>query len=481
MTRYQPVIGLETHVQLSTRSKLFCGCSTDYSGQEPNSFVCAVCLGLPGVLPVLNAEALKISVRTVLAVNGTVSEDSRFDRKQYFYPDLPKAYQISQFEHPIGLGGHIDVELDGAVRRIEITRLHMEEDAGKLVHVEDGGHSLVDYNRCSVPLLEIVTEPDIRSPEEARLYLQKLKSILEYLGASDCNMEEGSLRCDANVSLMPAGSSLYGSKAEIKNMNSFKAVSRAIQYEIERQAELLDRGEKVVQETRLWDDSSGRTSSMRSKEDAHDYRYFPEPDLPPVRVEAREIEQAWQDLPELPDARRQRLINDHGLSGYDAGVLTAQKAIADYFEAALQVQPNSKSLSNWIQSELLGYLNRDGLDIEDSPVSPGSLGELIQLIDSGKISGKIAKEVFAGMYQTRRPPAEIVREKGLEQISDESALEAVVASVLEAHPEQIESYRGGKTKVIGFLVGQVMKETRGQANPGLVNQLLKKKLGSGGA
>ncbi|MBI4868267.1 MAG: Asp-tRNA(Asn)/Glu-tRNA(Gln) amidotransferase subunit GatB [Candidatus Wallbacteria bacterium] len=477
---YQPVIGLEVHVQLSTRSKLFCGCSTDYSGKPPNTHVCPVCLGLPGVLPVLNDEALRLAVKTVLAVDGEVARFSQFARKQYFYPDLPKAYQISQYDRPIGLGGHIEIDLPGGPRRIGLTRIHMEEDAGKLVHPAGEAHSLVDYNRCCVPLIEIVSEPELRTPEEAKLYLQKLKSVLEYLEASDCNMEEGSLRCDANVSLMPVGSSTFGAKAEVKNMNSFKAVARALEYEIERQAKVLDDGGRVAQETRLWDEASGRTFPMRSKEDAHDYRYFPEPDLPPVVLEPEYIDSVRKSLPELPDARRARYMAQFGLSAYDAGVLTADRRLAGWFETGVGVHPNAKALSNWVQSELLGYLNRDGLDIGAVKFSPADLAELVKLIDAGTISGKIAKDVFAEMYASGRPPAAVVREKGLEQISDESAIEGAVQKAIEANAEAVASYRAGKPAALGFLVGQVMRLTKGKANPGLVNKLLREKLGGEG-
>ena len=468
-------------MQLSTRSKLFCPCATDYSGQPPNTRVCPVCLGLPGVLPVLNREALTLATKTILALGGTVARVSQFARKQYFYPDMPKAYQISQYDRPVGLGGQIDLEIDGRPRRIGITRLHLEEDAGKLVHPEGAAHSLVDYNRASVPLLEIVSEPDLRSPEEARLYLLNLKSVLEYLGASDCNMEEGSLRCDANVSLRPAGTQPFGSKAEIKNLNSFKAVARALEYEISRQAALLDDNERVIQETRLWDESTGRTHPMRSKEDAHDYRYFPEPDLPPVVLESEFVESIRNSLPELPVARRGRFVTGFGLTPYDAGVLTAQKELADYFEAAVATHDNPKAISNWLQSELLGALNRDGLTLGQTRVSPGSLAALVKLIDSGAISGKIAKEVFAEMAATGREPAQVVSERGLEQISDESAVTSAIDAVLAANPEAVSSYRGGKGSALGFLVGQVMKATKGRANPGLVNKLLREKLGGGGA
>jgi aspartyl-tRNA(Asn)/glutamyl-tRNA(Gln) amidotransferase subunit B len=468
-------------VQLSTRSKLFCACATDYSGQPPNTRVCPVCLGLPGVLPVLNREALTLAARVTLALGGTVERVSQFARKQYFYPDMPKAYQISQYDRPIGLGGHLDLELDGRQRRIGITRLHLEEDAGKLVHLEGTAQSLVDYNRASVPLAEIVSEPDLRSPEEARLYLQSLKSVLEYLGASDCNMEEGSLRCDANVSLRPAGTLPFGSKVELKNLNSFKAVVKALEYELSRQAELLDDGERVAQETRLWDESSGRTQSMRSKEDAHDYRYFPEPDLPTVVLEAEFVEAVRSALPELPVARRDRFVEGLGLTPYDAGVLTAQKELADFFEAAVAEHANPKAISNWLQSELLGALNRDGLTLAESRISPRSLAALVKLIDSGAISGKMAKEVFGEMAATGREPAEIVLERGLEQLSDESAVSSAIDVALESNSEAVSSYRGGKPSALGFLVGQVMKVTKGRANPGLVNKLLRDRLGSGGA
>ena len=469
---YEPVIGLEVHVQLSTRTKIFCSCSTAYANQPPNTFVCPVCLGLPGVLPVLNEEVVKLAIKTVLAVGGTVSAFSKFDRKNYFYPDLPKAYQISQYDKPIGRGGGLSV----GGRTIRINRIHMEEDAGKLIHESDGTSSLVDYNRCSVPLLEIVSEPDIRDPEEAKAYLLKLKAILEYLEVSDCNMEEGSLRCDANVSVRPCGQTELGTKAEVKNLNSFKWVARALEYEIDRQVRVIADGGRVVQETRLYDPDRGVTVSMRGKEEAHDYRYFPDPDLPPIEVASTMVEEIRASLPELPDRKMERFITQYKLTEYDAGVLTSQLALARYFEQAAVGVLNVEAVKNWITTELLGRLKDSGQDLTNCRIRPRHVAELIGLIEAGTISGKIAKEVFDEMFRTGVDPGSIVRTKGLMVIGDPAILEPIIEKVLAANPDSVSAIRKGKTATVKYLVGQVMKETRGKASPDLVNRILEEKL-----
>ena len=470
---YEPVIGLEVHVQLNTRTKLFCSCSTGYASHPPNTFVCPVCMGLPGVLPVFNRDVLERAVMTVLAVGGKVSTFSKFDRKNYFYPDLPKAFQISQYDKPIGLGGGIEVE----GKRVGIHRIHMEEDAGKLVH-DHGGGSLVDYNRAAVPLLEIVSEPELHSAEEARQYLVKLKAILEYLGVSDCNMEEGSLRCDANVSIRKKGSTPFGTKAEVKNLNSFKWVARAIEYEIERQAKLLDDGGRVVQETRLFDPERGVTQSMRSKEEAHDYRYFPEPDLPPIVLKDEYIADVKARLPELPDAKRDRFMRQYGLTAYDAGVLTSEGRLAKYFEEAAALSSNPEAIKNWITVELLGRLKEAGLELAACKIAPAHVTELVRLIDEKVISGKIAKEVFTEMFASGADPSKIVKDKGLSVITDRAALEAIADRVLAANPDSVAAIKAGKVTAKKFLVGQVMKETKGKAAPDLVNQIIEEKTAS---
>ena len=478
--KYEVVIGLEVHVQLTTRSKIFCGCSTAF-GQAPNSQTCPVCLALPGALPVLNYQAVEYAIRTGLATNCTIAPRSVFARKNYFYPDLPKGYQISQYELPVCEHGWLDIEGDWGSKRIGITRIHMEEDAGKLVHGESPGssqNSFVDLNRAGTPLLEVVSEPDLRSADEAVAYLKKLHQIVVYLGVCDGNLEEGSFRCDANVSLRPIGQDKFGTRAEIKNVNSFRFVKLAIEHEIERQADLLDSGGKVVQETRLFDAQTGATRSMRSKEEAHDYRYFPDPDLVPLEIDAAWIEAERAQLPELPEARRRRYQQDWALSAYDAEVLTAERPMAEYFEACVALLPQqAKGIANWVMGELARKLNDGGLAIEESPVTPVLLVELLKLIDAGTISGKIAKTVFDAMWATGHAPAKIVEEQGLVQVSDSGAIEQIIDEVLAASPAQIEQYRGGNEKVFGFFVGQVMKASKGKANPALVNELLKKKLG----
>ncbi|WP_019637536.1 Asp-tRNA(Asn)/Glu-tRNA(Gln) amidotransferase subunit GatB [Paenibacillus fonticola] len=470
-SKYETVIGLEVHVELHTKSKIFCGCSTEF-GAPPNSHTCPVCLGHPGVLPVLNRQAVDYAMKAAMALNCEVGDVSKFDRKNYFYPDSPKAYQISQFDKPIGENGYIDIEVDGKTKRIGITRLHLEEDAGKLTHIEGGYASLVDFNRVGTPLVEIVSEPEISSPEEARAYLEKLRAIMQYCDVSDVKMEEGSMRCDANISLRPVGQKELGTRAELKNMNSFRGVLRGLEYEQYRQAEILDDGGEVVQETRRWDEAQGKTFSMRSKEEAHDYRYFPDPDLVTIH-----IDQAWKDrirasIPELPDARKARYTEQFGLPGYDAEVITTSKALADLFESSLEYTADAKSVSNWIMGDLLGYLNSNGLELTDVKLTGQGLGEMIGLIEKGTISSKIAKTVFKQMLESGKLPQQIVEEQGLVQISDEGAILAIVNEVIADNPASVEDYKAGKEKAIGFLVGQVMKRSKGKANPGLVNKLL---------
>jgi aspartyl-tRNA(Asn)/glutamyl-tRNA(Gln) amidotransferase subunit B len=479
MTSYEPVIGLEVHTQLMTNTKIFCACSTQF-GAAPNTNTCPVCEGLPGVLPVLNKQVVEFAIRTALATHCQVANYSVFARKNYFYPDLPKAYQISQYELPIAEHGRIEIQVDSAIKEIGITRIHMEEDAGKLLHEYPGEpagqYSYVDFNRCGVPLLEIVSEPDIRSPEEARAYLLNLKTILEYLEVSDCNMEEGSLRCDANISLRPVGQPAFGTKTEVKNMNSFRNVQRALEYEIERQVQMLDAGQAVVQETRLWNADTGMTVSMRSKEEAHDYRYFPEPDLIPLMISDAWIERIQNALPELAAAKRRRFIAEYELPEYDAEVLTNSQSLANYFEECVQMFSQPKAVSNWVMGELQRRLNQSGTDIRNCPVTPKHLAEMLKLVDNKTISGKIAKTVFEDMYATGKLPDAIVQEKGLVQISDTAQLEQIIAQVIADNPGPVEQYRGGKTKTFGFFVGQVMKATKGKANPQVVTQLLKQKL-----
>lgn len=468
---FEPVIGLEVHVQLNTKTKLFCNCSTAYPGQPPNTFVCPVCTGQPGVLPVLNKDVLERAVKTVLAIGGTVSEFSKFDRKNYFYPDLPKAYQISQYDKPIGRGGGIQIDS----KKVGINRIHMEEDAGKLVHEGAGGTSLVDYNRAAVPLLEIVSEPEIFSSEEAKQYLAKLKAILLTLGVSDCNMEEGSLRCDANVSIKPKGAKEFGTRAEIKNLNSFKWVGKAIEYEIDRQARVIREGGKVVQETRLFDPDRGVTQSMRSKEEAHDYRYFPEPDLPPIVSRPEWIEKIKASLPELPDAKRERFQSQYGLNAYDSGVLTGDLALAQYYEQAAAKSSNPEAIKNWITVELLGRLAEADQELAACKIQPAQVTELVRLIDEKVISGKIAKDVFTEMFAHGGEPAQIVKDKGLSVVSDRGAIEALVDKVLAANPDSVAAIKAGKLTARKFLVGQVMKESKGKAAPDLVNQIIEEK------
>ena len=472
---YEPVIGLEIHAQLKTRTKIFCGCSTAF-GAPPNTHVCPVCLGMPGVLPVLNRKVVDYALRMAVATGCGIERRSQFARKNYFYPDLPKGYQISQYELPIARNGMVAITVDGEPQQIGITRIHMEEDAGKLIHDPARPVSRVDFNRTGVPLIEIVSEPDIRSPEAAGAYLRQLRSIVRYLGICDGNLEEGSFRCDANVSIRPLGQAELGTRAELKNLNSFKFVEKALHYEIRRQKEVLMDGGVIVQETRLWDADKGRTFSMRGKEEAHDYRYFPDPDLLPLVIDEPWIDAVRDAIPELPDVKKRRFVEALGLTAADAEILTSDRELADYFEACLARFPHPKPVSNWVITTLLGLLHTEGRSIGDSPVSPSHLGELLELVDSNVISGKIAKTVFEEMALTGTSPKTIVEAKGLVQVTDVSAIESVVATVIHAHPAQAEDYRNGKTKLLGFFVGQVMKATQGKANPKIVNEVLRRLL-----
>ena len=476
---YEPVIGLEIHAHLLTRTKIFCGCSTAF-GAPPNSQVCPVCVGLPGALPVLNSRAVDYAIKAALALGCDVQPVSIFARKNYFYPDLPKGYQISQYERPLALRGSLEFTVAGQAKRVGITRVHMEEDAGKSLHEgfpDSDRKTYLDFNRSGVPLIEIVTEPDMRSAAEAAEFFTRLRAILVWLGVNDGNMEEGSLRCDANVSVRPVGQERFGTKAEVKNVNSFKYLQKALEYEIGRQIEVLRGGGRVTQETRLFDSATGRTFSMRSKEEAHDYRYFPEPDLPPLVVSEARLAAVRETMPELPEARRKRFVAAYAIPDYDAGVLTQSAALADYFEKTAGAAGNAKAASNWIMGELLRTMKERGVAIDEVPLAPDALAGLIKVIDRGTISSSTAKDVFAKMYDSGRSAEEIVKAEGLAQIGDESTVMPIVRKVIEDHPDAVAQYRAGKQQTFGFLVGQVMKASRGKANPALANQLLKQELG----
>ncbi len=477
--KYEPVIGLEVHVQLLTKTKIFCGCSTQF-GAPPNTNVCPVCLGMPGSLPVLNRRAVEFAVLAAMALNLHIRETSIFARKNYFYPDLPKGYQISQYDRPLAEDGYIDIAADSQNKRIGITRLHMEEDAGKSMHdgfADSSTSTYIDLNRTGTPLIEIVSEPDMRSADEAFEYLTRLKEIILYTGVSDCNMEEGSLRCDANVSIRPRGQEKFGTKAEIKNVNSFRFVRQAIEYEINRQIELIESGGKVTQETRLFDAGQGRTYSMRSKEEAHDYRYFPEPDLLPLMVDAQLQQEIRGKLPELPEMRRKRMVADYGITDYDAQVLASSRTMADQFEEAAKAAKNPKRVANLVQGELMGRLKTRGLEIEQSPISMKGVAMSADFAEDGTISSKILKDLYDKAFENNEDFAAVYEREKPQQITDSSAIEKMVDEIIAANPKQVEQYRAGKTTMLGFFVGQVMKASKGQAKPELVNELVKKKLG----
>ena len=479
IARYEPVIGLEVHVQLATATKIFCGCPTGF-GAPPNTNVCPVCLGMPGALPVMNREAVELAIKASLALNCQVRAHSRFARKNYFYPDLPKGYQISMYDEPLAEHGWLEIDSGGGTKRIGITRVHMEDDAGKSIHDgfrDSDRYSYVDLNRSGTPLIEIVSEPDMRSSDDAYAYLTEVKQALQFIDISTCDMEKGHLRCDANVSVRRRGEAKFGTKAEVKNLNSFRFLKEALDYEIARQVAVVESGGRVVQETRLYNPDTGDTAGMRSKEEAHDYRYFPEPDLIPLRVSDEWLERVRASMPELPRQKRARFIGEYGLREYDAGVLTATRALSEYYEEAVKVSGDAKTTANWVMGDLAGSLKAEGKEIAEPPVSARNLGELVRLIGKGELSGKLAKEVFAKMFATGDAPGVIIEREGLKQISDTGALEQMVDDVIAANPKQVEQYRGGKPTVLNFLVGQVMKASRGQANVAAVQDLLKNRLG----
>lgn len=479
--QWEPVIGLEIHVELSTESKMFCGCEVGFGG-EPNTRTCPVCAAHPGALPVMNREAINSIGKIALSLECEIAERSIFHRKNYFYPDLPKGYQISQYDLPFAVEGHLDVTVDGKMHTVGIERVHQEEDTGKNIHAGEGGriagalYSLIDFNRSGIPLVEVVTKPDIHSPQVARAFLNKLKNTLKYLDVSDCNMEEGSLRCDANVSVRPAGQRELGVKTELKNMNSFKHLEKGLNKEIERQIELLEAGETVVQQTVHYEVATGEVHPMRSKEFAHDYRYFPEPDLAPLEISEEFIREVRSRMPELPSMRSERYVHDLGLPEYDAEVLTSSRDLADFFEDTLVFYHDAKTVSNWLMGELLGVLNASGKELGEMGISAEGTAQLLKMIDVGQVSKNIGKDVFAEMCATGKSAAQIVEEQGLTQISDTGELEAMIAAVIEANPDQVAQFKGGKEQVLGFFVGQVMKQTQGRANPQVVNELLRKQL-----
>ena len=480
--KYESVIGLETHLELSTKTKMFCGCMLSF-GEEKNKYTCEVCLGHPGSLPVLNKKAVEYATKIALALNSKINDRTIFHRKNYFYPDMPKNYQISQYDLPLGVGGYLDIEMGEYTRRVGITRVHMEEDTGKLIHtgttgrISESESSIVDFNRAGTPLIEIVTEPDIRTPEEARVYVEALRNLLLYLDVSNCSMEEGSLRCDANASLRLAGESGLGTKTEIKNLNSFKFLQKGLEYEVKRQKKLLDLGKPVIQQTRHYDNKSDTTKALRSKEEAHDYRYFPEPDLVPVLMDAVVVENIGKSIPELPAEKSKRYQKEFGLNPYDAGFMAGDRGIASYFDRCLKCYDIAKTVANWIMGDFSALANKEKIPVDGSKVTPENLCNMLKMIDSGKISSKIAKTVFEEMFNTGSDPESIIKEKGLEQISDSSELEDIIEQIITDNPGPAEQYREGKKKAIGFLIGQVMAKTKGKANPKLVNEIMSKKLG----
>ena len=467
---YEVVMGLEVHAELSTKTKIFCSCPTEF-GAAPNTHVCPICMAMPGTLPVLNEKVVEYAVKAGLATNCEISRDSKNDRKNYFYPDLPKAYQISQYDKPLCYKGHIEIETSQGKKKIGITRIHIEEDAGKLNHDELSGGSLVDLNRAGVPLIEIVSEPDFRTIEEVDSYLRKLKSILEYIEVSDCKMQEGSFRADVNVSIRPKGSTKLGTRTEMKNMNSFRSISRALDYEIDRQVDVVDNGGVIEQETLRWDEVSGKTFSMRDKEDAQDYRYFPEPDLVAIKLSDEYIENIRKDLPEMPESRKKRYLEEYKLSEKDAGILTASKYLSDLFEKASEICGNYKAVNNWIISDISRILNETEMDPIEIPFDAKQLAKLVELIDKGTISSSIGKKVIVELFENPRDPEDIIKEKGWIQISDEGAIKEIVLKIIEANPQSVADYKGGKDRALGFLVGQAMKETKGKANPQMLNKM----------
>ncbi|MEG0073603.1 MAG: Asp-tRNA(Asn)/Glu-tRNA(Gln) amidotransferase subunit GatB [Clostridia bacterium] len=472
---YEVVIGLEVHAELSTKTKAYCGCSTKF-GSDPNTHCCPICLALPGTLPVLNEKVVEYAVKAGLATGCEISRFSKQDRKNYFYPDLPKAYQTSQFDLPLCIGGYIDAKVNGQMKRFGITRIHIEEDTGKLIHDQFSGDTLIDFNRCSVPLIEIVSEPDFRSADDVIAYMETIKSILEYLEVSDCKMQEGSIRCDVNLSVRERGAEKFGTRTETKNLNSFKAIQRSIEYETKRQIEVLESGGIIYQETRRWDDAKGYGYAMRTKEEAHDYRYFPEPDLAPIILSNEYIDGIRESLPEMPHIRRMRYINEYALSEYDANQITASKYLANFFDETLKVCNNPKAATNWLMGETSKMLKEQELEITEVKFSPTSLGNMIVLIDKGIISSAIAKKVFEEMFNTGKDPKVIVEEKGLLQISDESAIKDIVIKIVAANPQSVVDYKAGRDRALGFLVGQIMKETKGKANPQIVNKYVLEEL-----